>query len=96
MNREQEQQVLRDALRVFGYENQVRQLQEEAGEVVAAANQAMRGRPEAQAAFVEELADVSILIDQMKLVHGASFEEWRERKLRRLRDMTMMEEERHG
>jgi len=80
------QSVLRRALRRYGFEAQLSMLTEECGELVAAVNRYRRGRAGAFEAMIEEMADVSILLDQMRLVYGAEIDAARERKLARLRE----------
>lgn len=78
--------TIRAALRRFGFTEQARMLQEECGELVAAVNRWRRGRAGAFEAMIEEIADVEILIDQMRLVYGAEIDAARARKLARLRE----------
>jgi len=80
------QSVLRRALRRYGFEAQLSMLTEECGELVAAVNRYRRGRAGAFEAMIEEMADVSILLDQMRLVYGAEIDAARARKLARLRE----------
>lgn len=81
-----EEETLHDALRRYGFKEQLAMLQEECGELVAAVNRYRRGRDGAFEAMIEEMADVSILIDQMRLVYGAEIDAARARKLARLRE----------
>jgi len=83
---EAEEETLRAALRRFGFTEQARMLQEECGELIAAINRWFRDRNDAFEAMVEEMADVEILIDQMRLVYGAEIDEARARKLARLKE----------
>lgn len=83
---EPEQSVLRRALRRYGFEAQLSMLTEECGELVAAVNHYRRGRAGAFEAMIEEIADVEILIEQMRLVYGAEIDAARARKLARLRE----------
>lgn len=80
------QSVLHAALRRYGFKEQARMLQEECGELVAAVSRWRRGRMGAFPALLEEIADVEILIDQMRLVYGAEIDAARARKLVRLRE----------
>lgn len=78
--------TIRAALRRYGFKEQLAMLQEECGELVAAVNRWRRGREGAFPSLLEEIADVEILIDQMRLVYGAELDEARARKLARLRE----------
>jgi len=63
--------VLRDAVDTYGFKNQAKILQEECGELIVAASHYDRGRENALENFVEELADVQIMIWQMAYGLGA-------------------------
>lgn len=58
-------ETLKDAVRVFGLDNQIKMLLEELGELVVAASHYSRGREGSFDNFVEELADVAIMLKQM-------------------------------
>lgn len=81
-----DEETLRAALRRYGFEPQLSMLTEECGELVAAVNRWRRGREGAFPSLLEEIADVEILIDQMRLVYGAEIDAARARKLARLRE----------
>lgn len=81
---EQAEGTLRAALRRYGLREQLAMLQEECGELVASVNRWRRGREGAFPALIEEIADVEILIDQMRLEFGAEIDAARARKLARL------------
>lgn len=57
------------ALEVWGVDAQLRQAQEELAELIAAINRFMRARTD-HAAVAEEMADVEIMLAQLKLVFG--------------------------
>lgn len=80
------QSVLHAALRRYGFKEQLAMLQEECGELVAAVNRYRRGRPGAFEAMIDEMADVSILIKQMKLVYRDEIEKAEARKVARLKE----------
>jgi len=61
-----------DAIAMWGAENQWRQLQEECGELIAAVNRARRGRPDALRLLIDEVADVTIMVRQARILLGAS------------------------
>lgn len=72
------------ALRVWGADAQMDMCAEECGELIAALNRFRRGRS-TKAAVVEELADVSIMLEQMALIFCQDVEIAKVHKLERLR-----------
>lgn len=79
--------IIKEAVDTFGFNNQRRILQEECAELIVAASHYDRGRPGAYENFVEELADVEIMISQMiYALHATSIDEWKEKKLARLKE----------
>ena len=62
---QQEFETLRDAVSTFGSEAQLRQLQEECGELIAAINHLSRGRVNAGVEFMNEFVDVYIVMAQL-------------------------------
>ena len=87
MSNEEQQAVLQDAVDTFGLDNQQKVLQEECGELIVAASHYQRGRHGAFENFVEELADVSIMVKQMLYALGCDemFEQICEAKIERLK-----------
>ena len=87
MSNEEQQAVLQDAVDTFGFDNQQKVLQEECGELIVAASHYQRGRHGAFDNFVEELADVSIMVKQMLYALGCDemFEQICEAKIERLK-----------
>ena len=87
LSNEEQQAVLQDAVDTFGLDNQQKVLQEECGELIVAASHYQRGRHGAFENFVEELADVSIMIKQMLYALGCDemFEQICEAKIARLK-----------
>ena len=87
MSNEEQQAVLQDAVDTFGLDNQQKVLQEECGELIVAASHYQRGRHGAFDNFVEELADVSIMVKQMIYALGCDvmFEQICEAKIERLK-----------
>ena len=65
MTTEEEVQIIKDAVDTYGFESQRKILQEECAELIVAASHYDRGRPGAYDNFLEELADVDIMISQM-------------------------------
>ncbi len=75
------------ALRAWGADAQMNQCAEECGELIAALNRFRRGRS-TEAAVAEELADVSIMLEQMTLIFCQdSVEIAKAHKLERLRQL---------
>lgn len=68
--RKQLRQVARRAVRRWGADKQLRQVQEECGELVAAVNRASRGREGSATNLAEEIADVTIMIEQARIIVG--------------------------
>ena len=76
-----------EALQTYGLEAQVRQFSEEFSECFIELNKFVRGRSDCDSTHLaEELADVSIMVDQMvEHFHMLpQFRNWRERKYMRL------------
>lgn len=68
IERKKELNLFESALKCFGTEAQLRQLQEECAEVIAAINRHLRfSKPEYFIDLVEEIVDVQIVLDQIKL-----------------------------
>lgn len=79
-----ESKIFQDALNTFGIDNQKEMLKEECAELIVALSHYDRNRASKEA-VITELADVSIMLDQMILLFGEKdFEVERERKVRRL------------
>jgi len=79
--------LLREAVSKLGSINQLRQAQEEAGELIAAINQYSRGRI-GPSVLAEEIADMEIMIEQARVIVGdAAVDEHKKFKLQRLRAM---------
>lgn len=71
-------------LDTWGIDSQVRMVMEESGEMLAALGKAARGRV-TQMEVITELADVSIMMEQMAVFFGLNeFRAEKERKLQRL------------
>lgn len=82
----EEVKIIKEAIDTFGFDSQRRLLQEECAELIVAASHYDRGRPGAYENFVEELADVEIMISQMIYALQANTDEWKEKKLARLKE----------
>lgn len=80
-----ETEVLKKAIDYYGIAMQLTVAIEEMAELQKELTKAIRGSPCAQN-IAEEIADVEIMISQLKLIFGLQFqvEEWREKKIERL------------
>jgi NTP pyrophosphatase (non-canonical NTP hydrolase) len=89
MTEEEERAIMVDALNLWGREAQIAMLVEEAAELIVAAQHLKRdSRPacSAMADFINELADVEIMVGQMRALGlGSRMDVAKESKLRRLR-----------
>lgn len=86
MNSIDEQTTLRAAVAHYGVKNQVEQMVEECAEFIVCVNHIRRGR-ETATELIEEMADMEIVLEQLKMVYGG--EEWgaaRQRKIERLKN----------
>lgn len=54
----------------YGKESQLRQLQEECGELIVACSKLIRSKDRAVNNLIEELADVRIMIEQIEHLYG--------------------------
>lgn len=63
-------EVYYNAINIFGAKNQLRQTQEECAELIVAINKYFRSEnaPEHYIGLIEEIADVEIMIEQLKLI----------------------------
>lgn len=80
----EQQAVLQEALDTWGFDAQLMMVIEESGELVQAAAKFLGGRERSSKGLIEELADVSLMIDQMRLRWGAEIDAARNCKLDRL------------
>ena len=78
-----EHEILTTAIRTFGEKTQERQAIEECAELIQAINHKHRGRP---SNIPEEIADVEIMLEQLKIINDCADEvkSMREIKLARL------------
>lgn len=66
--------TLRSALKKYGIEHQTLMLCEECGELIQAANKALRyGIDSTRAQLTEEMADVLVMIEQIRMYYGISW-----------------------
>ena len=62
--------VIRYIAEKYGKESQLRQLQEECGELIVASSKLIRSKDRAVNNLIEELADVRIMIEQIEQLYG--------------------------
>lgn len=84
MRKDEEKQILQDAVETFGLEKQLAMLQEECAELIVAVSHYNRGRCGALDNLIEEIADVSIMLDQISLAFDRDIQPLRNWKLERL------------
>lgn len=78
--------IQRKALEHYGVRNQLRQLQEECGEVITTVNHVLRARVEPEK-LLHELVDVDIMLEQFKTWFDQNeWEQHKKIKLIRLQD----------
>ena len=79
------QNILGNALMLFGYDAQIELAIEEMGELLVAINHHKRGRCSVEAVR-EEIADVKIEMDQLAMIYGEEgVSEFEKKKLERLK-----------
>ena len=81
--------VFRRIIAKFGVENQVSMIIEECGELILAISHYRRGRVNSNA-VIEEIVDVTIMIEQARLIYdptGEKFGEIYKRKIERIENM---------
>lgn len=66
-----EESVIRSAIKVFGSEAQEQMAIEECSELIQAICHHRRGR---ESKIAEEIADVEIMLEQLKIIHGCAEE----------------------
>jgi NTP pyrophosphatase (non-canonical NTP hydrolase)/DNA-directed RNA polymerase subunit RPC12/RpoP len=76
--------IYEEALDTWGEAPQIAMLAEECTELAAAALHLLRGR-EAKEEVAEEAADVEIMLQQLRLIMGDEIDEWKRKKIHRLR-----------
>lgn len=78
----------------YGYESQIDQMCEECGEFIVARSKVRRNIQGSWDNLIEEIADISIMVDQMKLIIGEDkINEIRAQKIRRQLDRIKEENE---
>ena len=87
MTEKKKQALYSAAMEQYGKEKQLRMLQEECGELIAAVNHWLRERVD-DSALLTELADVEIMVEQIKnLFSDYAFKKHKQEKLARLSEM---------
>lgn len=89
MTRDEERQILKDAVETFGLKNQLDMLQEECAELIVAISHYKRDRPGSTINLSEEIADVHIMMNQIILATHLGVEFFKEQKLQRLKERIM-------
>lgn len=93
----QRSRILQSAIDAYGVDLQMDMMVEECSELIQAICKYKRGRDDAAANICEEIADVQIVLDQMKLVFdNTAIFQAEEYKLTRLRDRVKKTEEAHA
>lgn len=86
MSSEEKRKILSDALNKWGITNQTLMVMEECGELLNVLAKANRNRA-SRCEIITELADVSIMIEQMSIFYGErDYLIEKERKLKRLKE----------
>lgn len=102
-----ENQILHEVIEKYGEEKQMRLAQEECGELIQAVNKyfrAMEVEPRnrkhaverARKHLVEEIADVSIMLDQMRMLIDENHDEMKAEKMARLADNLNKQRKKRG
>lgn len=89
MNNDDRLNLYKQCFDIYGEESQLRQLQEECAELIVAVNHMIRkNNIDTRQNFIEELADVSIVLEQFvnESVSNEQFEIIRNNKLYRLKN----------
>ena len=85
MTREEQKQIEKEAVETYGMDAQLRMLQEECGELIVAVGHYLRGRDGALGNLVEEMADVEIMLEQIKIALEVDVTATKNYKLERLK-----------
>ncbi len=79
-------ELLDGAMQKWGVESQLDMAIEECSELIVAIQHKRRNRVKWDS-VIEELADVSLVVDQLKTLAPTAFEEMRQKKMNRLEDL---------
>lgn len=81
-----DKKFLDKVVNTYGKENQLKVMQEELAECVAAISHYLRGRDFAFQEMMEEMADVFIMFSQFYLIYDSDIQFHLERKMNRLKE----------
>ena len=99
MNKEEETKLLKEAVRMWGTRAQMTMLIEECAELIKTVcklDRASKDPHEAALEFVDELVDVSVMVDQFILEVGQErFDRARDLKMKRLKEKLFVYSEAH-
>lgn len=91
-----DKELLKEVLDHFGFHYQLRQTQEECGELIVAINHVFRHRANVNS-LLEEIADVEIMINQLKLFFDPEvYDVIKRQKLTRIRDFVKKDNNNRG
>lgn len=91
MKRKKIEKIFKKSIEIYGKEAQSRQAMEECAELIQAVNKMLRyedrpAEPEYYANLIEEIADVEIMLFQLKemfYINETEVHEWKEKKAKR-------------
>lgn len=83
---EHEKEIIKRAMKLYGFERQLGMLVEEAAEVIQAVMKYLNKRVTSPEALISEIADISNMVDQMGLVWGEEIAKVKSEKLLRLEE----------
>lgn len=87
MSIDEQHRIFNEAMNLWSYTNQLFMVMEECGELLNVLAKAKRGRGVSREEIITELADVSIMVEQMAFFYGwKDFLIEKERKLQRLKE----------
>ena len=85
MTREKQRAICYKAVRTFGEYSQCIKAMEECGELIHALSRTVLDQDADFDNICEEIADLEILMDQMRVIFGDAFiDKWKEKKLKKL------------
>lgn len=93
---EDERVLLTRVVEKWGFEAQLLMVIEESGELVQAAAKFLGGREPSPKDLIAELADVSLMVDQMRLRWDEEIETVRKEKLARIKGRLELDEEKES
>ena len=85
MTREKQRAICYKAVRTFGEYSQCIKAMEECGELIHALSRKVLDQDSDLDNICEEIADVEILMEQMRVIFGDAFiDKWKEKKMKKL------------